>query len=96
LLLNTHALEADIAIAHAAMERARVGLQHLRKLATDGSDWKLSSPAAASSTNWTLKSPRSIHASALARQAMTNLIGEDRQPTLAVRGRRFTYADIGI
>ena len=36
------------------------------------------------------------HAAVLARQAMTNLIGEDLQPTLAARGRRFTYVDVGI
>jgi hypothetical protein len=41
LLLNAYGLEPDIGIVHAGMERMREGLEHLRKLVSDGSDWEV-------------------------------------------------------
>ena len=37
LLLNAYGLEPDIGITHAGMEWVREGLEHLRKLVSDGS-----------------------------------------------------------
>jgi Phosphotransferase enzyme family len=40
LLVNAYGLEPDIGIVRAGMERMREGLEHLRKLARDGSEWE--------------------------------------------------------
>jgi hypothetical protein len=41
LLLTAYGLEPDIAIVQTAMERAREVLEHLRRLACDGSQWEV-------------------------------------------------------
>lgn len=41
LLLNAYGLEPDIGIVHAGMERVREGLEHMRKLISDGSEWEV-------------------------------------------------------
>ena len=41
LLLGAYGLEPDIGIVRAGMERMREGLEHMRKLVSDGSEWEV-------------------------------------------------------
>ena len=41
LLLNAYGLEPDLGIMQAGMERLREGLEHMRKLVSDGSEWEI-------------------------------------------------------
>jgi hypothetical protein len=41
LLLDAYGLEPDIDIVRAGIERVRHFLEHLRKLAADGSEWEV-------------------------------------------------------
>jgi hypothetical protein len=40
-LLSAYGLEPDIGIVHAGMQRVREGLEHMRKLVSDGSEWEV-------------------------------------------------------